>query len=57
MFRCSLRIHFLANIHITNYEKHALRVSQVIAAVAKFSRERGLRLVARVKKVLTNAVD
>ena len=31
-----------------NYEKHALRVSQVIAAVAKVSCKHGLWLVARV---------
>ncbi len=31
-----------------NYEKHALRVSQVIAAVAKVSCEHGLWLVDRV---------
>ena len=33
-----------------NYEKHAPRVSQVIAAVAKVSCKHGLWLVARVKK-------
>ena len=33
-----------------NYEKHALRVSQVIAAVAKVSCKHGLWLVARVNK-------
>ena len=33
-----------------NYEKHASRVSQVIAAVAKVSCKHGLWLVARVKK-------
>ena len=32
------------------YEKHALRVSQVIAAVAKVSCKHGLWLVARVNK-------
>ncbi|RGE08218.1 hypothetical protein DW826_03300 [Clostridium sp. AM34-11AC] len=32
-----------------NYEKHALRASQVIAAVAKVSCKHGLWLVARVK--------
>ena len=35
---------------LTNYEKHAPRVSQVIAAVAKVSCKHGLWLVARVKK-------
>ena len=35
-----------------NYEKHAPRVSQVIAAVAKVSCKHGLWLVARVKKAL-----
>ena len=34
----------------SNYEKHAPRVSQVIAAVAKVSCKHGLWLVARVKK-------
>ena len=33
-----------------NYEKHALRASQVIAAVAKVSCKHGLWLVARVNK-------
>ena len=33
-----------------NYEKHAPRVSQVIAAVAKVSCKHGLWLVARVNK-------
>lgn len=33
-----------------NYEKHASRVSQVIAAVAKVSCRHGLWLIARVKK-------
>ena len=32
------------------YEKHAPRVSQVIAAVAKVSCKHGLWLVARIKK-------
>ena len=35
-----------------NYEKHAPRVSQVIAAVAKVSCKHGLWLVARVKKTV-----
>ena len=34
-----------------NYEKHASRVSQVIAAVAKVSCKHGLWLVARVNKI------
>ena len=39
-----------------NYEKHALRVSQVIAAVAKVSCEHGLWLVDRVnKKMVTES--
>ena len=36
-----------------NYEKHASRVSQVIAAVAKVSCKHGLWLVARVNKTGT----
>ena len=36
---------------LTNYEKHAPRVSQVIAAVAKVSCKHGLWLVARVNKI------
>ena len=35
---------------VNNYEKHASRVSQVIAAVAKVSCKHGLWLVARVNK-------
>ena len=35
---------------LRNYEKHALRVSQVIAAVAKVSCKHGLWLVDRVNK-------
>ena len=35
---------------ITNYEKHAPRVSQVIAAVAKVSCKHGLWLVVRINK-------
>ena len=37
-------------IYPHNYEKHAPRVSQVIAAVAKVSCKHGLWLVARVNK-------
>ena len=44
-----------------NYEKHALRVSQVIAAVAKVSCKHGLWLVARVNKnpgdIISGAYD
>ena len=44
-----------------NYEKHALRVSQVIAAVAKVSCKHGLWLVARVNKnpgdIISGALD
>ncbi len=35
---------------MNNYEKHASRVSQVIAAVIKVSCKHGLWLVARVNK-------
>ena len=40
------------NLHIfpENYEKHAPRVSQVIAAVTKVSCKHGLWFVARVNK-------
>ncbi len=41
---------FLLVYRINNYEKHAPRVSQVIAAVAKVSYKHGLWLVARVNK-------
>ena len=37
-------------IYPHNYEKHAPRVSQVIAAVAKVSCKHGLWLVTRVNK-------
>ena len=38
-----------------NYEKHAPRVSQVIATVAKVSCKHGLWLVVRVNKSWTEA--
>lgn len=49
------RYHRLLCINVSksflrNYEKHALRVSQVITAVAKVSCEHGLWLVDRANK-------
>ena len=41
-------LHTFCVICLENYEKHASRVSQVIAAVAKVSCKHGLWLVARV---------
>ena len=41
---------FMSRMWLENYEKHAPRVSQVIAAVAKVSCKHGLWLVARVNK-------
>ena len=46
----SCRFRFLSGV-FDNYEKHALRVSQVIAAVAKVSCKHGLWLVVHIKKI------
>ena len=46
----SLQQPISGTFYISNYEKHAPRVSQVIAAVAKVSCKHGLWLVARVNR-------
>ena len=43
-------------MHEDNYEKHAPRVSQVIAAVAKVSCKHGLWLVARVNQRMSQTL-
>ena len=47
----------LCHIIIPNYEKHALRVSQVIATVAKVSCKHELWLVVCVNKKAQNELD